>query len=402
MKRILWFFISLLSTATVQAQTSKTFSLKGEIKGADNRLIYLLHSCSPFSPCIKDSAVIAKGGFTFKGEIPEPVYATLTFDTTFAPDTKKEPNIFVFYMDPGQMRVVLDSKHMKAGRLTGAPTELDHALLEKQKAPWIKKMKPAVDEHNRLMGIYLDARDQHKSNDTIDMYEKQMKKVLQVNEPYIAQLEKIEAGFIKQHPHSFMTALLLSMEGDMPLDELKQHYSQLPATIKNTPTGQQIKTLIDQQSEVGPGQTAPAFSRTDLNGNQVSLSGNAGKYVLLDFWATWCVPCRAAFPHLKSLYAKYKEKGFEVVAVAADNDDIPKWKNAIEKDGTGMWKQLLDGPIGIDFDKVKQDKENSLSTLYNVTSYPTKFLIGPDGKIIGKYGEKDNAELDKKLEELFK
>jgi len=396
MKRIICLLGCLLSIAALHAQQGKTFSLKGEIKGVDKGLIYLLHSCSPFSDCVKDSTTIVNGRFTFKGKIPEPVYTVLSLNSNL-----EEADIFVFYMDPAPMRVVLDKKNMKAGRLTGSVTQVDNEWLEQQQAPWIKKMKPASDEHNRLMGIYLDAREAHKSNDTIDMYEKQMKKVLMVNEPYVAQMNKIKTDFIKQHPKSFMTANLLAQGSDMPLAEFKRRYHLLPAAIQATPTGKQIKSFIDQQSEVGPGQLAAKFNRDDLNGQPVSLSDYAGKYVLLDFWATWCVPCRAAFPHLKTLYAKYKKKGFEIIAVAADNDDIPKWKNAIEKDGTSMWKQLLDGPAGIDFDKVKRNKENSLSALYNVNAYPTKFLIGPDGKIIGKYGEQDNEDLDKKLAALF-
>jgi thiol-disulfide isomerase/thioredoxin len=396
MKRIICLLGCLLFFAALHAQQGKTFSLKGEIKGVDKGLIYLLHSCSPFSDCVKDSATIVNGHFAFKGQIPEPVYTVLSLNSNL-----EEADIFVFYMDPAPMSVVLDQKNMKAGRLTGGTTQVDHEWLEKQQAPWKKKMKPALDEHNRLMGIYLDAREAHKSNDTIDMYEQQMKKVAMVNEPYVAQMNKIEAGFIQQHPKSFMTAYLLAQDNDMPLAELKRRYHQLPAALQAAPTGKQIKSLIDQRSEVGPGQVAGKFSRKDLNGQSVSLSDYAGKYVLLDFWATWCVPCRAAFPHLKTLHAKYKEKGFEIIAVAADNDDIPKWKNAIEKDGTSMWKQLLDGPTGIDFDKVKRNKDNSLSALYNVNAYPTKFLIGPDGKIIGRYGEGDNADLDKVLAGLF-
>ena len=123
--------------------------------------------------------------------------------------------------------------------------------------------------------------------------------------------------------------------------------------------------------------------------------------MLLDFWASWCVPCRKGNPHLLSLYANYKDKGLEIIGISDDDKNPDAWKKAIEKDGIGVWKHVLRGmkqtPEG------RADRSTSISDQYGTSTLPTKILIDPQGIIIGRYGadgETDDA-LDKKLAELF-
>ena len=115
-------------------------------------------------------------------------------------------------------------------------------------------------------------------------------------------------------------------------------------------------------------------------GNPIDFNALKGKYVLIDFWGSWCRPCRASHPHLKELYAKYKDKGFEIVGVAQEHsptrDESRKlWTDAIEKDGL-TWLQVLDNENIKQFDAVSS---------YGVTAFPTKILLDRDGNIIGRY-----------------
>ena len=126
------------------------------------------------------------------------------------------------------------------------------------------------------------------------------------------------------------------------------------------------------------------FSQTDINGRTLSLSSFRGKYILLDFWGSWCVPCRKGNPHLIELYDHYKDKGFDIIGIAKDDNTKDAWIKAVEKDKL-PWHQILCEHLDIK---------------YNVTSYPTKILIDKNGLIIGRFGE-DEIELDRQLKLIF-
>ena len=143
---------------------------------------------------------------------------------------------------------------------------------------------------------------------------------------------------------------------------------------------------------------AKNFATTDINGEKISLRDFKGKYVLLDFWASCCVPCRAGNPHLKELYSKYHDKGIEFIGVSDDDSKPEAWHKAVEKDDL-PWRHVL---RGFDIEKMmnNQPNPNDISSKYGISSLPTKILIDRSGKIIGRYSEESGA-LDAKLKEIF-
>ncbi len=141
-----------------------------------------------------------------------------------------------------------------------------------------------------------------------------------------------------------------------------------------------------------------ASSKKDMNGKQVDFAALKGKYVLIDFWGSWCGPCRASHPHLKELYAKYKEKGFEIVGVSQEHAETAEerrklWTDAIAKDGIN-WLQVMNNENLEKFDAVKE---------FGVLAFPTKILLDREGNIIGRYtGNGAGGEaFTIKLEELL-
>ncbi|HMI05818.1 MAG TPA: TlpA disulfide reductase family protein, partial [Pedobacter sp.] len=213
---------------------------------------------------------------------------------------------------------------------------------------------------------------------------------------------KIDLEFIKTHPDSYLSAYLLKWKvSSMSLAESKSYYAVLSDRIRQSSYGKGVLEEIKGLESGSPGSVASVFSVKDINGEPLSLSDFKGKkYVLIDFWASWCVPCRKGNPHLLSLYSKYKEKGFEVVGVSDDDSAPDAWKKAVAQDKIGVWKHVL---RGLKRTAAGFDKSEDISAPYGIHSLPTKILIDKEGMIVGRYGgggEGDEA-MDKKLAELF-
>ncbi|MDN3596969.1 TlpA family protein disulfide reductase [Zunongwangia endophytica] len=164
-----------------------------------------------------------------------------------------------------------------------------------------------------------------------------------------------------------------------------------------------IKKQIDDKSKGIVGATAENFSKVDIDGKPLKLEDFKGQYVLLDFWASWCIPCRKGNPHLLKIYDNYNDKGFEIIGVSDDDRNPDAWLKAVKKDRIGVWRHILRG-MEVDttsggFKIVNQ----GITEGYNISSLPTKILVDPDGKIVGRYdGSKaDEEALDKKLADLY-
>lgn len=128
-----------------------------------------------------------------------------------------------------------------------------------------------------------------------------------------------EKEFVKNNPKSFATVFLLNRLGSFyTADDYLKTWNALAPTYKNTAEGESIKKTLEKLAPTMAGTPVFAFERLDKNGNKVSPELLKGRTYLLDFWGSWCGPCRASHPHLKTLYSKYKEKGFEIVAIAQE------------------------------------------------------------------------------------
>lgn len=379
----------IISSQLTQAQkpVPKPFSLSGEVTGVQEGTIYLNYP-GPNMNRVSDSVNLQNGRFRFSGKIDHPVVAYVSLNNRRG--NMNDSNVFSFFLEPTNMKITMPLNAFKDAVVKGSKSQYEYAGLQKQQEKFRKRWQIVMDTLSAI---------NKRSN---FLYQETKNWALA---PYNEEEEEVRAEFIQQHPTSHVTAWLLRFVQGIATDSLRKLYSLFPLDVKQSAYGKDVAKELERRKTGIPGVAAALFSSTGIDGNPVSLTDFRGKYVLLDFWASWCLPCRKGNPHMKALYARYKERGFEVIGVAGDDSNPAAWKKAVEQDGL-PWKQVLTGlKINQKGDQVSYDDSKQISRGYNIHTLPTLILIDPKGMIIGRYGDElgeSHEALDKKLEEIFK
>ncbi len=183
--------------------------------------------------------------------------------------------------------------------------------------------------------------------------------------------------------------LILGQASTLPVDRLEAHYSKLSKAVKDSEDGKTLYAKIQGLKNAYIGATVKNFELSNEQGKSQAFEQLKGKYVLVDFWASWCSPCRASFPRVREVYGKLKGKNFEIVNISIDKNK-EAWLKAV-KEESNPWPQWYD------------DKQVA-NEYFNVSAVPTSYLIDPTGKIIMKeigFDPKGGGEMEKKLEEIF-
>lgn len=207
-----------------------------------------------------------------------------------------------------------------------------------------------------------------------------------------------EFAFVQRHLDSPLSLEVLGFNLIRP-EALKYYglidslYKKLSKRLQNTSQGKQLLQNLTDCKNSQVGMAAPSFTVKDLNGQFLSLKNFYNKnYVLIDFWASWCVPCREEFPCLKQAYAKYQNKGLEIISASID-EDLVKWKTAIYKDSIDKWRHFA----------IKENAPSVFSS-YFVIGVPVKILIDKQGRIIDRwvgYSTENTQALETKLEKIL-
>ncbi|MBB4801961.1 peroxiredoxin [Flavobacterium nitrogenifigens] len=209
---------------------------------------------------------------------------------------------------------------------------------------------------------------------------------------------KLDFVFAKSHPNSFRSLQLIRIHvnrfiGMNFYDTFVDVFNNFSPEIKNSEKGLEMAEKLKYFKQSKVGSQAPEFSLKDINDKTISLDEFKGKqYVLIDFWASWCGPCREELPYIKELYQKYHQQGFEIISVAKD-DKPDLWKKAIAKEKIEMWRHIF-----------TSEDTKSILTDYFVQGIPHKVLIDKNGIIIGKWkgsGENNKHDLQKQLKSIF-
>jgi thiol-disulfide isomerase/thioredoxin len=311
-------------------------------------------------------------------------------------EKRDEAHATSLFLEPTVMTIQLDAADFRKALVTGSATQRENEELNKLKEPVRKEMEGLSNLYSKKGEEYRQAVKNKLDEHTLDSMKEELARIQQGFEPYNRRISKIDLDYFAQHPRSQVTAYQMRFYvSRLPLDSLEAIYQRMGATQK-TANGKLLAEEIRKMKSGSPGSRAGVFATTDINGKPLRLSDYQSKYVLLDFWASWCVPCRKGNPHLKQLYAKYKDRGLELIGISDDDSNPDAWKKAVEKDGL-PWMHLL---RGLKRTGDGYDRSNDISELYGIHTLPTKILINPQGIIIGRYSEEEE-ELDKKLKEIF-
>lgn len=368
---------ALLSAASIQAQ-NKPFTLKGFANGFEGKYLYFGYG-NPDNFKI-DSCRVKGGNFSFKGEMPgEFCYGSLTTNK----QTIQEFNDKQTYvpLEPGDLQVAINVFDPTHPVIYGSKYQLQNDELT-------ALLKPETDVTRAVQKLSYESKD--------EAYKEQLEKF---SEPFEKTIREKKAKYIKSHPDADNGLQQLNyLMGYISLDEAKELYAALSPRLKESEQGKEVADEIATREKIEPGKLAPDFTAKDINGKKFTLSKLRGKYVVLDFWASWCGPCRASNPHMKELYAKYGKKGLDFVYVSDDDNTEQKWRDAVKKDGIEAFHHVLRGMKMIDKASYKFDKTNDISDKYAVHYLPTKYLIDPEGKMVGKF---DTDELTEKLKEIY-
>jgi peroxiredoxin len=377
--------IALLSVCCLLAMSSCTnddiqsFTLKGKI-GNWSEPTTLYFSYWNEGSEYHDSTRLSNGHFSFTGKIDEPAPARLIFDYSGEGmiTAAQSGNIMYLYLENGTVK--LESPDSLQN------TVFINSPINEAHLNYLDFIGGQIQDLAALMNNKMRQASPEQLNDTAFTAQLDREYRQLLNERTQKQLQ-----YVQDHPASYFSVVAISeaVSSKFDVEEIEPLFLSINEKLRETYTGKAFAQRIEAAKIIGIGKKAPDFTQNDPDGNPVRLSDFLGKYVLLDFWASWCGPCRQENPNLVKAYAAYNDKGFEILGVSLDNKDGKEaWLNAIEKDSL-TWTQVSD----------LNAWNNEVARFYGVRSVPQNYLIDPQGIIIAQ--DLKGELLGEKLEEIF-
>jgi len=385
------------------AMDKNTFVVKGAIDNPEKASWFHIRYTNSMGKTVSDSTQIFNGVFSYLGDVQSPTQAMGYFNDGKSGPPQTYDSYLSFYVESGVLQARGNASRPKEIILSGSKTQDEYNTYNSLIKAELLTLKPLNESYNKKNMEYIALKKQGATETILNAKLDELEKIKEDMSPTQQIIRDKQLSYIKQHPNSPVSAAQLRyFVSGLDLTELQSIYGQMGPEIRNSAEGKELAEEITKLKSGSPGSPATDFAGIDIHGKALKLSDYRGKYVLLDFWASWCVPCRKGNPHLLQLYSKYKRKGFEIIGVSDDDSNPKAWRKAVDQDKIGIWKHVLRGlktTAQGDFDKSEDRSE-----AYGIHTLPTKILIDPNGMIVGRYGGGGGSDedLDAKLKTIFK
>ncbi|WP_257666365.1 TlpA disulfide reductase family protein [Parapedobacter tibetensis] len=376
--KLLNMLLVAFAAGTAVAQAQEGFKIAGTTPTAkDGCMVYFDYQGLDGSH--SDSTIVKDGKFAFGGAVTEPNFARMILDHEGKGKYMIQnigDRLYFFVGNENYHMVIADS--LKRADITGSPLHDEYvAFLDEIGGCFMAIM----DEAGKTAASI--SNDDPKFNEKMNALRTKYDTILE-------NRRQKELAYAKNNPSSIFAAeALRDVANTHPLSEIEPILANLSEEVRNLSMAKGLASRIEAEKTIQIGNIAPDFTQSDVDGNPISLSDFRGRYVLVDFWASWCAPCRAENPNLKKAYENHKDKGLEVLAVSLDDQNTRgAWLKAIETDGL-PWIHVSD----------LKGWNNAVAVQYGVRGVPQNYLVDPEGKIVAS--NLRDERLHTVLEEVF-
>jgi peroxiredoxin len=351
------FLVFAIATSCQNKTDTRGFTIQGTAKNVPDGTHILLYFF-PNTHKVVDSTVVMGEKFQFKGNLDRPTLAHVRM-----PNSRDDKT---FWLENAEIRVVGEKGRFSDAEITGSKTQDESVLL-------LSRKDSIFNEMEKLEAMVTDSN----RDSLFIIYE---------------QMQNVEVGinqkFIAEYPESYESLTRLNWSKErLGGHKTEQLFSSLGTELKASEEGKTIQEFIAKNQTLAIGDNYVDFEQSNTAGEMVRLSEMKGKYTLIEFWASWCGPCRSFNPELVELYDQYHDQGFEILGVSLDSDEN-RWKGAIEKDEL-TWANVSD----------LKGANNEAAMIYGVRDIPDNLLIDENGKIVARF-IRGNA-LKNRLKEVF-
>lgn len=366
--------ILLFAAFTIIACKKEGYEINGTVAGVENGKKVYLESQSETGPVSLDTAVVENGKFKLDGKLKDGIELAFVRIETL---NGSVPMI----LENGEINVEFNKDTIQKSKIGGTKNNDKFQSYNNESQVIYKKMIKFQEVNQQKMMTAQQTQDTATVNTLMKEFNK-----------FQDEMNEQSKTFISKNPDAFVSVLLLEnflMRNYLTVEEVKAYYDKLDKTLLETKSGKNIKKMLETLTAVNIGSVAPDFSAPSPDGKMISLKESMGKVTLIDFWASWCGPCRQENPNVVSMYKELHDKGLNIIGVSLDKEgDAEKWKEAIAKDGL-TWNHISN---------LKHWKE-PIAEQYNVKSIPATFLLDASGKIVAK--DLRGEELKAKVKELL-